>query len=330
MAGRQCTDVRFYTMGDSRYFLGAVALVNSLRRVGHHEPITMLDLGLTEAQRVTLAAECEIVDLPRFAGDHPFTFQPYPHLLDPHGICVILDSDVIVTGRLDGLVDAARCGSIGAFADNFSRFEPAWDSLFQLRAPLVPSTYVNSGIVALHGSRHREFLARWWNLCRSLDVAMPPSLTNPVGFADQDALNALLMSEFRDEQFVVEDVLASIGPLSLRATKVADVDSLRCVRDNRQVVALHSTSQPKPWSHQARFLLRRNAYITSLSSLLCSEQNAIHVSRGDIPLWLKPGARAAATRLLMQEVGRVRRSFYDTRVRVANGDGGAVEAMVNA
>ena len=54
----------FYCVSDERYFLGAVGLINSLRLVGHTEPIYLLDCGLTEAQRELLAAEVELVDAP--------------------------------------------------------------------------------------------------------------------------------------------------------------------------------------------------------------------------------------------------------------------------
>ena len=39
-----------YCVADSRYFPGAVGLVNSLRLVGHREPILVLDTGLTDAR----------------------------------------------------------------------------------------------------------------------------------------------------------------------------------------------------------------------------------------------------------------------------------------
>ena len=32
-------DGAFYTVADARYFLGAVGMINSLRLVGHDEPI---------------------------------------------------------------------------------------------------------------------------------------------------------------------------------------------------------------------------------------------------------------------------------------------------
>ena len=40
----------FYCVSDDRYFLGAVGLINSLRLVGHSEPIHLLDCGLTAGQ----------------------------------------------------------------------------------------------------------------------------------------------------------------------------------------------------------------------------------------------------------------------------------------
>ena len=55
-------DVAFYCVADERYFLGAVGLINSLRLVGHDEPIFLLDCGLTAASascsqpQVTLVA----------------------------------------------------------------------------------------------------------------------------------------------------------------------------------------------------------------------------------------------------------------------------------
>ena len=47
-----------------RYFLGAVAMINSLRLNGHREPIYLLDAGLSDDQRQLLAAEVTIVEAP--------------------------------------------------------------------------------------------------------------------------------------------------------------------------------------------------------------------------------------------------------------------------
>ncbi len=54
----------FYCVADRRYFLGAVALLNSLRRVGHHEPFYLVDAGLTEDQRRLLDSHAELLAAP--------------------------------------------------------------------------------------------------------------------------------------------------------------------------------------------------------------------------------------------------------------------------
>ena len=45
----------FYCVADERYFLGAVGMINSLRVLGHDEPVFLLDCGLTAEQRRLLA-----------------------------------------------------------------------------------------------------------------------------------------------------------------------------------------------------------------------------------------------------------------------------------
>src|SRR4051812_49061180 len=52
----------FYCVADARYFLGLVALLNSLRLHGHPEPVYVLDRGLTGSQREHLAPHVELVE----------------------------------------------------------------------------------------------------------------------------------------------------------------------------------------------------------------------------------------------------------------------------
>jgi len=315
MAGGAPDDsVRLYTMGDAGYFLGAVALVNSLRLTGNEQPITFLDLGLTPEQQALLATQCEIVQLERRPGDHPYTFQPYPYALDASGIAVIIDSDVIVTGRLDPVIDVARTGKVACFPDNFVRFSAEWESLFGLRAPLVRhDPYVNSGLLALDTERNHGFLERWWQLCRSLEIAIPPDHRGPIGFADQDALNALLMSEYRDARSVVAEPCFAIGHKTLRHTEVLDVDALRCVFGGQQTVALHATSQPKPWTPRAKFLLRRSAYVTCIRRCLSGPGLAIALPEDRLPIWLRDSRRATVELKARQQVAPVVRAAYNIK-----------------
>ena len=54
----------FYAVANSRYFLGAVGMLNSLRLLGHREPAYVLDCGLTPQQRELLAPHATLVPAP--------------------------------------------------------------------------------------------------------------------------------------------------------------------------------------------------------------------------------------------------------------------------
>ena len=68
--------VGFFTIADATYFVGLVALVNSLRLQGHADPITVLDLGLQAEQREVLQAECDLVMPPHASQRHPWLMEP--------------------------------------------------------------------------------------------------------------------------------------------------------------------------------------------------------------------------------------------------------------
>ncbi len=56
-------DVRFFTISSSLYFPGFVALFNSLRLAGHTEPVTVLERGMSEAQKEAIRSHCNVVSL---------------------------------------------------------------------------------------------------------------------------------------------------------------------------------------------------------------------------------------------------------------------------
>ena len=308
---------QFFTMGDAGYFLGAVALVNSLRLVGHDEPITFLDLGLLPRQRDLLATECTMVDVEPGVRRHPYAYQPYAHVVQPSGVCVIVDSDVIVLRRLTSLIDAARAGRIAAYPDRVERCFPEWREIFDLTCPLHPgSTYVNSGLVAFDAARHRAFLARWWSLCGQLEVEPRASPDRSTAFADQDALNALLMSEYAKDACVMPAAELSLGVQQLATTHVDNVAAMVCNRDGARVSALHTVSPPKPWTREARFMLRRGAYVTCLRRCLVGPDLAIEVDRAELPSWLRPGRLASTESFALQHLSELRLQLYDARVRM--------------
>ena len=61
----------FYCVTGRDFFPGAVALLNSLRLLGHEEPFYVCDCGLTPGQRARLDPHAVLVDAP--AGAAPST-----------------------------------------------------------------------------------------------------------------------------------------------------------------------------------------------------------------------------------------------------------------
>ncbi len=100
----------FYTVCDHRHFVGAVALVNSLRLVGHDEPIRLLDCGLTAGQRELLGREVTLVPAPD--DRPPYLLKPAAPLAQPAEVMALLDADMLVTRRFDELVESARGGKL--------------------------------------------------------------------------------------------------------------------------------------------------------------------------------------------------------------------------
>src|SRR5947207_5703180 len=147
MAGR-C----FYTVADSAYFLGAVALVNSLRLAQHGEPVVLLDAGLEPAQRELLAREVDLVPAP--AGLHPMYVKWHVMLERPAEVMVFVDADMVAVRSLEPLLALAERGRVIAFEDvNPARYQEEWAEL--VGRPVGRRTYVNSGFLAL---RAREGL----------------------------------------------------------------------------------------------------------------------------------------------------------------------------
>ncbi|MFN8024873.1 MAG: hypothetical protein U0W40_00520 [Acidimicrobiia bacterium] len=119
---------------------GLVALVNSLRLTGHHEPVHVLDLGLTGAQRATLARECTFADPPDGPPRHPWLFEPCACAGVDAEVVVYVDADVIVVRPLDDLVALAADGGVVAFPDEQEdRWFAEWDAVFELLGPVTTS-----------------------------------------------------------------------------------------------------------------------------------------------------------------------------------------------
>src|SRR5437899_3332650 len=85
--------VAFYTVADAGYFPGLVGLLNSLRLVGHAEPLFVLDAGMTSEQRERLAPHVTLLTAP--TGDAPVLLTPAAPLQAPAEVVVMVDADIV-------------------------------------------------------------------------------------------------------------------------------------------------------------------------------------------------------------------------------------------
>ena len=81
-------------------------MINSLRLIGHREPIYLLDCGLSDDQRELLAAEVTIVEAPAEAP--PYLLKTIAPLAHPAEVMVLIDADMIVTRSLGELIERAH------------------------------------------------------------------------------------------------------------------------------------------------------------------------------------------------------------------------------
>jgi hypothetical protein len=133
------SEVTFYTICNAPYFLGLVGLINSLRLLGHTDPIVVLDCGLTPEQRRLLSPHCTLFKLPNDVAQNPQQYKAFPYLLNPQGTIAIIDSDIIVTRCLKTILRSAEQGKICVFSDpeNYRWFSEWAGCLTHLRRPLI-------------------------------------------------------------------------------------------------------------------------------------------------------------------------------------------------
>ncbi|HXY94812.1 MAG TPA: hypothetical protein VEP49_20280 [Acidimicrobiia bacterium] len=305
--------VRFFSVTDAEHYLGLVAMVRSLRLQGHRDALTVLDVGLTAEQRRALPAGVHAVHRTEADGRHPFLLSPFAALLDHRGTVVVIDSDVIVTASLAPVLADAQRGQVCAAPDRLpDRWFAEWESLFELGAPLRRQVYVNAGFVAFDTAHHPDLLARWWKCCDGLvgraEVGMPRS--DPRSLLDQDALNALLMSEVGAERLSFLAAETAIqGRTRLARTRVVDRRRLACRYEGHATVLLHAIGNPKPWQREAQPALRRTAYVLCLRELLARRPPATEYA----PAWLRPGSAGRAALEVTVAAASARRWWSDAR-----------------
>ena len=142
----------FYTCADSRFFIGAVALVNSLRLVGHRGRIVIIDCGLESWQRELLSPHVELVPAP--PGQSPLHIRHEVVLRHPDDVMVLIDADMIAVRSMTDLIQRSHeHDQVIAFTDLLSsRFDHRWAEILGPDDVLRREPYVNAGLVFLPGT----------------------------------------------------------------------------------------------------------------------------------------------------------------------------------
>jgi hypothetical protein len=269
----------FFSVANAGHFLGAAALLNSLRDAGHDEPFYLVDCGLTARQRAAFAGHATLIQAP--PGISPFLLKALgPLEVDPD-VAVILDADVIVRRRLTHLIGPKPVVFLN---DLTTRFEPEWARFGYGRLRRIP--YLNSGQMIFPRSsgllpRLQEGNKRMIEILRAEpNKCLVP--TDPFYYTDQDVLNAL-MASLDDDEYVVSDQVA-YWPFT---KPLGDVPLLHHIMD-------------KPWLKQ----LRPNAYSCEMVRLLGA--GPVLPPRDDIPRRLRPGAAGLTARAVASTRHEVR------------------------
>lgn len=286
----------FYTVADRRFFPGLVALLNSLRLVGHHEPVLVVDAGLTPEQRDLLADHVSFVPPP--SPPQPAVFlAPVGPMTCPADVVVLIDADIIVTRPLTELIESARAGRVGGFVDcpdNGDRYHPEWGQVLGLGA-LHRQPYLNAGLLLFPDSLSRRLLLPWTAGQRTIGMRQTrygkATLDDPFYFADQDVLNAVLASRFEvDELFFLPHRLAPHPPF--RGVSLVAEEHLVCRYDDGTEPFLLHHVLAKPWLKDTR----TTVYSTLLSRLLLAPDVALRLDPSTLPPRLRQGWVAALDR----------------------------------
>jgi hypothetical protein len=284
--------VAFYCVSDHAYFVGAVGLINSLRLIGHDEPIFLLDCGLTPAQRQLLAPQVTLLRAPR--GEPPWLLKTIAPLTRPAEVMVLLDADMVVTRPLTPLIDEASQGSVVAFENPIYRFVPEWGELLGLGTARRQS-YVGSGAVCVQQHLGTEILKLLADRQTLIDFERTFWRQNvpdyPFLYGDQDVLNAILSTRVAADRIVALDHrLASTPPFS--GLKVTDEATLRCGYDDGLEPFLVHHLVVKPWLEPTH----HGVYSRLLRRLLVGPDLAVRVPQDELPLRMRTGLRAYAER----------------------------------
>ena len=291
--GSAIPPIAFYCVADDRYFLGAVALLNSLRVLGHADPVLVLDCGLNPAQREMLAPQATLVD--PSTDTPPWLQKTVAPLRYPADVMVLLDADMIVTRSLSPLIEEASRGRLVAFRNPIDRFVPEWGEMLQLgRIPRRP--YVCSGAVCVDRSLGTQVLSLLEDRQEMIDFQQTYWRRNvasyPFLFGDQDVLNAVIAARVDGDHLIaLPERLAATPPFD--DLRLLDETTLRCsYADGTEPHLLHQYLPSKPWLEPAH----HGVYSRLLRRLLIRSDVAVKVPEAEVPRRLRNGALAYTER----------------------------------
>lgn len=290
-------------MADSRFFPAVVALLNSLRIVGHEEPLTILDCGLKPEERDLLEPHASIVD--NTSGLFASFARWWAPMHDPADVMLHLDADMVVVRSLEPMLESAALGRICAFrSPEVNRFFPEWQAALGL-GPLVRHPHVQAGVISFPRDPGLRLMERMTELVQTLDLSQSrwggsggQGKRWPFYFGDQDVMNALFAAELTDDALTMLDSELMAHP-RLSAAAVRDAATLECrLADGRPPYVLHAG--PKQWVEPTL----PTAYTALLTRLLFADDVAIRLRPADFPFVLRPGVAPALVR--SARVGRAR------------------------
>jgi hypothetical protein len=309
----------FYCVSSGEYFLGAVAMVNSLRLLGHSEPIFILDCGMSPTQRELVSDEVTVVPAPD--DSQPFLLKTILPLRHPAEVMVLIDADMIVTRSLADLIERASQGRAVAVEDRLDRFVPEWGELLGLgtahRRP-----YISSSLMFLGGNfgsrvitdvgeafgridmRGTAYFGPERGFQGTFDIA---SMEHPWCFADQDVFNAVLSVEAAPGQLQTLDARLTAAP-PFTGVSVLNQQTLRCAYDDgTEPYVLHHVFPVKPWLDPTI----PGVYSQLLTRLLHGEDVAVRVPNRELPPHMQSGLLAAARNLRRGGLSARARAFRD-------------------
>ncbi len=335
-------DVTVYTLADSRYAPGVVAMHNSLRLQGHELPLVVLDGGMSPEQRSLLDGRAEFVALPAEVAARGYLAKGFLSTLEPSGIVLWIDSDIIVTSSLDEQLELARAGRFCAFRDDFppeyDRRFAEWEELFGLRAAPRSQTYVSSGFFAFSADEWPWLIGSW----SDATARVPPDTvftgdhrTNPTWAADQDALNAVLMSELPADALVVYPTAEMAHTRTLSDAEVLDERRLEVRHQGHRARVVHYSWGAKPWMTTDLRRVAPNAYTRLFTRVVFADDVDLRLPESAVPLWLRPGWAGRASlrgivvaRRVRSALGSVSRRLPAPMRRVVEGARDRVDGWI--